>query len=83
VRLSSYKKSERTQELVLQNDDHHSFEFVIASLVEVCGHEPIQAEQCALIAHHNGSCVIKIGTAVEIQSMMARLSQQGLNVFSK
>ena len=49
------------KELILYNDDVNTFEFVIESLIEVCGHYPEQAEQCALVAHTKGKCVIKTG----------------------
>ena len=47
-------------DLVLYNDDIHSFDFVIETLIEVCEHEHLQAEQCAFIAHHNGKMPGKI-----------------------
>jgi ATP-dependent Clp protease adaptor protein ClpS len=31
--------------LILYNDDVNTFEHVIKSLVEICGHDPVQAEQ--------------------------------------
>ena len=34
------------QKIVLFNDDVNTFDFVIESLVDVCGHDFIQAEQC-------------------------------------
>ena len=49
-------------DLILYNDDINTFDFVIESLVEVCGHEFEQAEQCALIAHFKGRCIVKSGS---------------------
>ena len=49
------------KELILHNDDVNTFEYVIETLIEVCGHDPHQAEQCALTAHFNGKCGIKTG----------------------
>ena len=40
--------------LVLYNDEHNTFDHVIDMLVSVCGHEPTQAEQCALLVHFKG-----------------------------
>ena len=40
--------------LILYNDDVNTFEHVIKSLVEVCGHDAVQAEQCAMIVHFKG-----------------------------
>lgn len=47
------------RELILYNDNIHSFDYVIDCLIEVCGHEPIQAEQCATLVDAKGSCVVK------------------------
>ena len=48
------------KKLVLFNDDVHSFEFVIDALMDVCGHELLQAEQCTIIVHYKGKCVSKV-----------------------
>jgi ATP-dependent Clp protease adaptor protein ClpS len=66
-------------ELILFNDDVNSFEFVIESLVEVCDHDPVQAEQCALIAHFNGKCGIKTGTLNELTPMNNELNNRGIS----
>ena len=66
--------------LILFNDEVNSFDFVILSLVEVCLHEPGQAEQCALIAHHNGKCHIKDGDYNELKPMYEELTFRGLTV---
>lgn len=47
--------------LVLYNDDVNTFDWVIDTLVELCEHEPIQAEQCAYIVHFKGKCSVKSG----------------------
>jgi ATP-dependent Clp protease adaptor protein ClpS len=64
--------------LVLYNDDINTFEHVIKSLVEVCGHDPLQAEQCALIVHFRGSCDIKSGIPDVLNAMRRLLSAKGL-----
>jgi ATP-dependent Clp protease adaptor protein ClpS len=66
-------------ELILFNDDVNSFEFVIESLVEVCDHDPVQAEQCALIAHFKGKCGIKSGTFPELAPMNNELNSRGIS----
>ncbi len=48
--------------LILHNDDYHTFDYVILALVKVCGHSTLQAEQCALLVHHRGKCVVKTGS---------------------
>jgi ATP-dependent Clp protease adaptor protein ClpS len=65
--------------LILFNDDVNSFDFVIESLVEVCDHDPIQAEQCAMIAHFKGKCNIKIGSLTELTPMNNELNNRGIS----
>lgn len=65
--------------LVLYNDEVNTFDHVIKSLVEVCGHDPVQAEQCAMIVHFKGSCEIKIGLPVVLAKMSKSLNMKGLN----
>lgn len=67
------------RELILYNDDVNSFDFVIESLVEVCDHDLVQAEQCAMIAHFKGKCGIKVGTFTELEPMNNELNSRGLS----
>jgi ATP-dependent Clp protease adaptor protein ClpS len=66
------------KKLVLFNDDVNTFDFVIEALVEVCGHEALQAEQCAVIVHYKGKCVVKNGTWEELEPMCTALLERGL-----
>lgn len=70
----------RHSHLILFNDDHNSFEHVIRSLVEVCGHDEVQAEQCAVIAHFNGKCDVKRGARELLSSMAYDLINRDLTV---
>jgi ATP-dependent Clp protease adaptor protein ClpS len=65
--------------LVLYNDDVNSFEFVIETLIEVCGHQPEQAEQCALITHTKGKCDIKKGPFSTLKPIKEILILRGLS----
>lgn len=65
--------------LVLFNDEVNTFEHVIKSLVEVCGHDPVQAEQCAMIVHFKGSCEVKSGQSAILLRMSRELNVKGLN----
>lgn len=66
--------------LTLFNDDVNSFDFVITTLMEVCDHEPDQAEQCALIAHYKGKCIVKLGSFHLLKPMFDELIIRGLTV---
>jgi ATP-dependent Clp protease adaptor protein ClpS len=66
--------------LVLFNDDFNTFDFVIDTLIDVCDHEPQQAEQCAIITHYKGKCVIKTGDIYELEPVYKELSNRNLTV---
>jgi ATP-dependent Clp protease adaptor protein ClpS len=66
------------RELILHNDDFNTFDFVIQSLVEVCKHEPVQAEQCAMIVHYKGKCTIKTAPFDELEPMNSELNRRNL-----
>jgi ATP-dependent Clp protease adaptor protein ClpS len=72
------KSSGESGSLVLYNDDINTFEHVIKSLVEVCGHDSVQAEQCALIVHFKGSCEVKLGIVEVLTAMSRSLNAKGL-----
>lgn len=65
------KKALKTSKkiLVLYNDNFNTFDFVIDTLIEVCGHEPEQAEQCTLVIHYKGKCAVKSGSLIELKPM--------------
>ena len=67
------------REIILHNDDVNTFEHVIDCLVDVCGHDPIQAEQCAWIVHYNGKCSVKRGTFDQLEPRCTTLMQRGLS----
>jgi ATP-dependent Clp protease adaptor protein ClpS len=66
--------------IILFNDDFNTFDFVIDSLIDVCEHEPEQAEQCALITHYKGKCAVKSGTLYELKPIYTELSNRNLTV---
>lgn len=78
--LNSPKKENQEHELVLVNDNHHSFDFVIDTLIEVCHHEVDQAEQCATLTHYKGKCVIKVGKKQELEPLHSEILERGLVV---
>jgi ATP-dependent Clp protease adaptor protein ClpS len=72
------KKGNDPSSLVLYNDEYNTFDHVIKSLVEVCGHDHVQAEQCAMIVHYRGSYEIKLGPSDILTSMSRSLNARGL-----
>ena len=72
------KKEEEIFDLTLFNDDIHSFDYVIESLVDACMMDNIQAEQCTYIAHYKGKCNVKNGSFKELKPMKDRLKEREL-----
>jgi ATP-dependent Clp protease adaptor protein ClpS len=72
------EREEHERSLLLINDDVNTFDHVIHSLVDICGHDEVQAEQCALLTHFKGGCVIKIGDVITLERMSLRLKELSL-----
>lgn len=73
------EKVEVTQNVILYNDDVNTFEFVIESLIKICKHDPIQAEQCTYLVHYKGKCAVKSGTFSELKPIQEALGDRGLS----
>lgn len=67
------------KDLIVYNDDVNSFEHVIDSLIKVCEHNPIQAEQCTWIIHHNGKCQVKRGEYERLEPLCTALLDRGIS----
>lgn len=65
--------------IVVFNDDVNTFDDVIESLIEICGHDSIQAEQCTLIIHFKGKCTVKNGSFEKLEPMCTALLERGLS----
>ena len=65
--------------LIIWNDDVNSFEWVIETLVEICGHSYEQAEQCAYIIHYNGKYAVKNGSYDDLKPQCDAITERGIN----
>ena len=68
------------KDVILYNDDFNTFDFVIQSLIEICGHKSEQAEQCALIVHFKGKCSVKSGSYSDMKLICQELLERKLTV---
>ena len=64
--------------LLVWNDEINTFDWVIQSLVEICGHTSEQAEQCAWIIHHKGKYAVKKGSEKKLKPMREALVDRGI-----
>ena len=78
-KFDTLTQEERLNEIVLFNDDVNTFDHVIESLVAICNHTHEQAEQCALLVHYKGKCIVKTGSYDELEPLCSRLLEVGLS----
>lgn len=66
--------------LILYNDDFNTFDFVIETLIDVCEHDELQAENCAWIVHYKGKCPVKRGPVEDLKPRHQEMSNRTLTV---
>ena len=64
--------------LIVWNDEVNTFEHVIQTLVDVCGHTEEQAEQCAFIIHFKGKYAVKNGSYDELKPLCDAITDRGI-----
>ena len=79
LELDIITKEEKEKNIVLFNDDVNTFEWVIECLTKYCGHDTIQAEQCATLVHYIGKCVVKAGSFEKLKPICETLLEKGLS----
>jgi ATP-dependent Clp protease adaptor protein ClpS len=65
--------------LIVWNDEVNTFEWVIETLMEVCGHSHEQAEQCAYIIHFHGKYAVKNGSFDDLKPICEAITERGIN----
>lgn len=68
-----------TYHLIVWNDDVNTFEWVIETLMEVCGHSFEQAEQCSYLIHYKGKYAVKDGKYDDLKPMCDAILERGIN----
>lgn len=72
------EQTDEVYKLILYNDDVHTFDYVIDSLVEICNHTLEQAEQCTFLVHYKGKCTVKTGSMKRLKPMHEKLISREL-----
>jgi len=65
--------------LVVYNDDHNTFEWVIECFCKYLKHSSEQAEQCALLIHTKGKCDVKTASKSVLKPFKEALTDAGLS----
>lgn len=65
-------------EVIIHNDTVNTFDHVIDCLIDICGHNNLQAQQCALITHTRGKCSVFVDGFEMCMEISKLLTQQRL-----
>lgn len=68
------------KKLVLYNDNHNSFQYVMLALSSVLNYTLEQSEQIALIVHNKGKAIIKTGEYLNLKNYYEQLKQLDLTL---
>ena len=79
VDLDVLTSTEDPCHLVVWNDEINTFEWVIETLIEICGHSFEQAEQCSLMIHQNGKYAVKNGSYDDLKPLCDAITERGIN----
>jgi len=64
--------------LVVHNDNHNTFDWVIKTFIEILNHNFYQAEQCAMLIHNRGKCAVKDGDYDTLKPLKEAIIERGL-----
>jgi ATP-dependent Clp protease adaptor protein ClpS len=64
--------------LFVHNDDVNTFDWVIKSLIDICKHDNVQAEQCTYIIHYQGKCQVSHGPEKLMMKRQQELVNRGI-----
>ena len=64
--------------LIVWNDEVNTFEIVIDTLMDICGHSHEQAEQCAYLIHFQGKYAVKKGSYDELKPKCDAITDRGI-----
>ena len=65
--------------LIVWNDEVNTFEWVIETLIKICGHSQEQAEQCAIIIDSKGKYAVKEGSYDILKPQCDAITERGIN----
>ena len=69
---------EKPFQIIVWNDEVNTFEWVIETLIEVCGHSEEQAEQCAMLIHTRGKYAVKNGSYDDLKPQCDAITERGI-----
>ncbi len=70
---------DETSSLIIWNDEVNTFEWVIETLIDICGHTQEQAEQCSMLIHTKGKYAVKEGSYEILKPQCDAITDRGIN----
>jgi ATP-dependent Clp protease adaptor protein ClpS len=64
--------------LIVWNDEVNTFDWVIETLIKICGHSPEQAEQCAILIDSAGKYAVKVGDYDTLKPQCDAITERGI-----
>ena len=64
--------------LIVWNDEVNTFQWVIETLIDICGYTHEQAEQCSYIIHFQGKYAVKQGGYDELKPLCDAITDRGI-----
>ena len=64
--------------LIVWNDEVNTFDWVIETLIRVCGHSSEQAEQCAIFIDAKGKYAVKEGSYEILKPQCDAITERGI-----
>ena len=65
--------------LIVWNDNVNTFDWVIDTLVQICGHSKEQAEQCAILIHFKGKYAVKKDSFDNLKPQCDAINDRNIN----
>lgn len=70
--------TEKLYHIIVWNDEVNTFEWVIETLIDICGHSEEQAEQCALLIHSQGKYAVQQGNFDDLKPKRDAIIDRGI-----
>ena len=65
--------------LLVWNDDVNTFDWVIDTLIQICGHSKEQAEQCAMLIHYKGKYAVRKDAYEKLKPECDAINDRNIN----
>ena len=66
-------------QLIVYNDDHNTFDWVVECFMDVLGHDQTQSEQLSLLIHFKGKATVKTAPKKVLKPKKDALIDRGLS----